>query len=116
MPFVPILGLFFPPIQGGSKVRYHSSSIPLFLLPLVDFRFNRVVARTQSRKNLSFTASPAARSSKEQQAIPISFHSIRNSINFIHLSQFPSVFKTEDWCFLPVFQKLHGGRAVNGPL
>ncbi|GBM17980.1 hypothetical protein AVEN_238382-1 [Araneus ventricosus] len=104
-------------IRGGSKVRYRRSSIPLFLLlHMMDFLFSSLFARSQSRQNLCFAATLAATPPKGHPAIPIGLQTIRNSISSIHLSQFSSVFKTDDWFFLPVFQKFQSGAAVNAPL
>ncbi|GBM07251.1 hypothetical protein AVEN_25503-1 [Araneus ventricosus] len=103
-------------LRQGSKSQNsslpHSSSLTREISSFI----SSLDARSQSRQNYCFPASLAARSSKDHPTIPISLQIIRNSISSIHSSQFPSVSKTGDWFFLPVFQKFQFGAEVNGPL
>ncbi|GBO28801.1 hypothetical protein AVEN_59578-1 [Araneus ventricosus] len=124
MPFVP--RQFFPThssrkirhvIYRGPKVRYRRSSIPYSYFPhTADFRFFSLVAGSQSRQNLCFPVTLAAKSLKRYLAIPILFQTIRNSNTSNPLCQFSSFSHTGERFFLPMFQKSQSGTTVNAPL
>ncbi|GBN27728.1 hypothetical protein AVEN_62141-1 [Araneus ventricosus] len=72
----------------------------LLLLPhTADFRFCSLVARSQSRQNLCFPATLAARPSEGNPAIPIRLQTVRNSKHPIHSRQFSSVSQTDERFF-----------------
>ncbi|GBM31274.1 hypothetical protein AVEN_91276-1 [Araneus ventricosus] len=97
-------------IHGSSKVRYHCSSIPYSSSPtrlISDF----LTSTRGPNLGISFDEPlPSHRGPKLESAYEV----LDFEFVGIPLCQFPSVFKTDDCFFLPVFQKFHFRRDVNG--